>query len=39
MIAGRFGENRELLFEVKLMAANGEQFYTEVLLDTGFTTG
>lgn len=38
MIAGRFSENRELLFEVKLMVANGEQFYTEVLLDTGFNT-
>ena len=39
MIPGRFGENGELLFEVELMAANGEQFCIEVLLDTGFTTG
>ncbi len=39
MIAGRFGENGELLFEVKLIASSGEQFSVEVLLDTGFTTG
>ncbi len=34
MIAGRFGENRELLFEVELMASNNERFSVEVLLDT-----
>ncbi|MBC1194763.1 aspartyl protease [Microcystis aeruginosa BLCCF158] len=39
MIVGRFGENGELLFEIDLIAANGEQFTIEVLLDTGFTTG
>lgn len=38
MIVGRFGENGELLFEIDLIAANGEQFPLEVLLDTGFTT-
>lgn len=37
MIAGRFGENRELLFEVELMAFSGERFSVEVLFDTGFT--
>ncbi len=36
MIAGRFGENGELLFEVKLIASSGEQFSVEVLLDTGY---
>lgn len=39
MIAGRFGKNGELLFEVELMAFSGERFNVEVLLDTGFTTG
>ncbi len=39
MIAGRFGENGELLFEVELMASSGDRFKVEVLLDTGFTTG
>jgi predicted aspartyl protease len=39
MISGRFGENGELLFEIELIAANGERFPVEVLLDTGFTTG
>jgi len=39
MIVGIFGENGELLFEIDLIAANGEQFPLEVLLDTGFTTG
>ena len=39
MIVSRFGENGELLFEIDLIAANGEQFPIEVLLDTGFTTG
>ena len=39
MISGRFGENGELLFEIELIASNGEVFPVEVLLDTGFTTG
>lgn len=39
MIAGRFGENGELLFEIQLVAANGEQFSLEALFDTGFTSG
>ena len=39
MIVGRFGENRELLFEVELIASNKERLAVEVLLDTGFTTG
>ena len=36
---GRFGDNGELLFEVELVAANGERFAVDALLDTGFTTG
>lgn len=39
MIAGRFGDNGELFFEIQLVAANGEQFEVEALFDTGFTTG
>lgn len=39
MIEGRFGENKELFFEVIFVGANGEQFSTEALLDTGFTDG
>jgi len=39
MIVGRFGENGELFFEIELIAANGERFAVEALLDTGFTTG
>lgn len=39
MIAGRFGENGELLFEVELIASKDERFSAEALLDTGFTTG
>ncbi|MFB2916895.1 aspartyl protease [Aerosakkonema funiforme] len=39
MIAGRFGEDGELLFEIELIANNGERFPVEALLDTGFTTG
>lgn len=39
MVLGEFGENGELLFEIELIAANGESFPLEVLLDTGFTTG
>lgn len=39
MIFGRFGDNGELWFEIELIAITGEQFTTEVLFDTGFTTG
>jgi predicted aspartyl protease len=39
MISGRFGENGELNFEIELIAADGEGYPVEVLLDTGFTTG
>lgn len=39
MIAGRFGENGELLFEIELISITSESFYIEALLDTGFTTG
>ena len=39
MISGRFGDIGELLFEIDLIAADGESFPVEVLLDTGFTTG
>jgi predicted aspartyl protease len=39
MINGRFGEIGELFFEIDLVAADGEMFSIEVLLDTGFTTG
>ncbi|MEH2137487.1 aspartyl protease [Nostoc sp.] len=39
MIAGSFGDNRELLFEIQLVAANNDKFSVEALLDTGFTDG
>jgi predicted aspartyl protease len=39
MIAGRFGENGELFFEIEFLTVDGERFSTEALLDTGFTTG
>lgn len=39
MINGRFGENGQLFFEIELVAINGESFFVEALLDTGFTTG
>ncbi|MCF2148409.1 aspartyl protease [Desmonostoc muscorum LEGE 12446] len=39
MIAGSFGDNGELLFEIQLVAANDEEFFVEALLDTGFTDG
>jgi predicted aspartyl protease len=39
MISGRFGDIGELLFEINLIAGDGEFFPVEVLLDTGFTTG
>jgi predicted aspartyl protease len=39
MMNGRFGDNKELFFEIELVAANNEKFYVEALLDTGFTDG
>ena len=39
MINGWFGEIGELLFEIDLVATDGEILPIEVLLDTGFTTG
>ncbi|MBW4689245.1 MAG: aspartyl protease [Komarekiella atlantica HA4396-MV6] len=39
MIGGRFGDNGELFFEIKLVSVNGEQFEVESLFDTGFTSG
>ncbi|MEH1936865.1 MAG: hypothetical protein V7L14_24800 [Nostoc sp.] len=39
MIAGSFGDNGELLFEIELVAANDEKFSVEALFDTGFTDG
>jgi len=39
MIFGKFGDDGELFFEIKLVAVTGEQFLVDVLLDTGFTTG
>ena len=36
---GKFGDNGELWFEVELVAATGERFAVDALLDTGFTTG
>ena len=39
MIDGKFGEIGELIFEVDLIATDGERFSIDVLLDTGFTTG
>ncbi len=39
MIAGRFGDIGELLFEIELIGADGESYSVEVLLHTGFTSG
>ena len=39
MISGQFGEDGELIFQIELLTANGEQIPVDVLLDTGFTTG
>ncbi|MCL6753024.1 aspartyl protease [Nostoc sp. CCCryo 231-06] len=39
MIAGSFGDNGELLFEIELVAANDEKFSVEALFDTEFTDG
>lgn len=39
MISGQFSEQGELIFEIELVAVNGEQIAVDVVLDTGFTTG
>ena len=39
MMNGNFGEIGELIFEIDLIAVDGERFPIDVLLDTGFTTG
>ncbi|WP_318780883.1 hypothetical protein [Dendronalium phyllosphericum] len=39
MNSGKFGEIGELIFEIDLIAVDGEQFRIDVLLDIGFTTG
>lgn len=39
MISGTFGDIGELFFEIDLIAANGDTFQVDALLDTGFTTG
>jgi predicted aspartyl protease len=36
MIAGRFGDEDELFFEVELIADNGLELPINTLLDTGF---
>jgi len=37
MIAGRFGDEDELFFEVELIANNGLELPVDALLDTGFS--
>lgn len=39
MISGMFGDIGELFFEIDLIAADGDIFQVDALLDTGFTTG
>jgi predicted aspartyl protease len=39
MMVGRFGEIGELIFEIDLIAVDGEEYPIELLFDTGFTTG
>lgn len=39
MIEGRFTDDKELIFEIELVATSGEKFPIEALLDTGFTDG
>ncbi|WP_335337763.1 hypothetical protein [Nostoc piscinale] len=39
MISGKFGEIGELIFEIELIAVDGEEYSIDLLLDTGFTTG
>jgi predicted aspartyl protease len=37
VIAGSFGDNGELFFEIQLVAAERVEFSIEAILDTGFT--
>ena len=37
MIQGYFGDSGELFFEIDLVAADGDVFPGQALLDTGFT--
>ncbi|MEG3846478.1 aspartyl protease [Microcoleus sp. herbarium19] len=37
MIAGRFGDEDELFFEIELIADNGLELPVDALLDTGFS--
>lgn len=37
MIAGRFGENGQIYFEIDLITRDGLNFSTEAMLDNGFT--
>lgn len=39
MIPGRFGEIGELIFEIEIIAADGNNYPIDGLLDTGFTSG
>jgi predicted aspartyl protease len=39
MILGNFGEVGELIFEIEIISADGDNYGIEVLLDTGFTNG
>jgi predicted aspartyl protease len=39
MIAGSFGDNGELFFEIRLVDRSGLELEIEALLDTGFTNG
>ncbi len=39
MISGQFGDNKELFFELQLVAADGEIFFVQSLFDTRFTDG
>ncbi|MCC5634755.1 aspartyl protease [Nostoc sp. CHAB 5844] len=39
MISGRFGEIGELIFEIEIISADGDNYSIEALLDTGFTSG
>jgi predicted aspartyl protease len=39
MITGTFGEIGELMFEIKIISADEDNYPIEVLLDTGFTNG
>ncbi|MDF5734032.1 MAG: aspartyl protease [Rhizonema sp. PD38] len=37
MIAGRFGDEEELIFEIELIAGNGFELPIDAVLDTGFS--